>query len=382
MEKNNEEPSQNYIPNYIALIWLTALLTLVGLLAIYSSSYLKADELYGNPIFFLKKQAIFVVIGFSLIAIALKTPFKWLELATLPLLIAALLLLLMIYIPGASVKVGGASRWLNFGGFRFQPAELAKIALVLFLAKNLSRKSHDVNSFKLGVLPNFLVPMLFAFLLMFQPDFGSTAILFIMTVLMLFVAGLSRFYIFSGLVIATAAAFTAVLVAPYRLKRLMSFVDPWSQIRDGGFQIIQSYVAFKNGGFLGVGLGESQQKLYFLPEAHTDFILSVIGEELGLLGLLAIFTMFFAILYIGFRVAFHQTLNYRKFLAFGLTCLLGVQAFLNIGVTMGLLPTKGLPLPFISSGSSSLISFFIVMALLIKLAKEMPGQQHAISRSA
>ena len=251
--------------------------------------------------------------------------------------------------------------------------------MVFFLAKNLARKDFDVHSIRRGVLPNLGIFALFAVLMMRQPDFGSTVLLGLILVSMLFVAGLQWRYIIGCAVIAVLSMTIAVIVAPYRLARLTSFLDPWGEIKRGGFQIIQSYLAFQNGGFVGVGLGESRQKLFFLPEAHTDFILAVLGEELGFLGVLLIVCLFAYYCFLGFEIALLQSSTYRRYLAFGLTSIIGFQAAINMCVAMGMLPTKGIPLPFISSGATSLLISLVVTGFLWRLSrydsKGLPSQK-------
>jgi len=353
------------------LLYAVCFLTGLGLLAIYTSSSMKGAQQFGDPFLFLRKQALVAGAGCVAIFLCLKVPFRWIERSALPLALVTIGILALIFVPGFYVKGGGASRWINVAGFSFQPAELAKLALVMFLAKNLSRTKSDVGKFWSGIFPNFAVFAILAILLMKQPDFGSTALLGMVTLLMLFVAGINKRLITMAAGLAISAVVLAILAAPYRMARLVSFLDPWAEIKNGGFQIIQSYLAFQNGGLFGVGLGESKQKLYFLPEAHTDFILSVIGEELGLAGVLLVCLLFFYITWLGYRITKIQEIPFRKFLAFGLTSLIAVQASINMGVTMGLLPTKGIPLPFVSSGASSLLVFLCVAAILARLAKDV-----------
>jgi cell division protein FtsW len=267
-------------------------------------------------------------------------------------------------------KVGGASRWLNLPIIGGQPSELAKLALVLFLARNLSRPKSDVESFTKGILPNLAVFALIAGLLLVQKDLGTPVLLFAVTFFMLLVAGVGRRFVTLALGLALTGVAGAVIVEPYRVARIMSFLDPWAAIKGSGFQIIQSFLAFRNGGLLGAGLGESRQKLFFLPEAHTDFILAVIGEEMGLLGVLLVVALFAYLTIVGYRITAQQTEPYRKFLGFGLTTVMALQAAVNMGVAMGLLPTKGIPLPFVSSGNSSLLAYLTLTALLARLAKD------------
>jgi cell division protein FtsW len=289
------------------------------------------------------------------------------ERVALPLLVISLGLLALIFVPGVYKSGGGAARWISLGGFRFQTSEFAKLALVFFLAKNLSRKDFHVNSLTTGILPNIAVFGCFAVFMMRQPDFGSTVLMGLVLLGMLFVAGLDWRYIFGSLGVALTGMAIAIAMKPYRLARLTSFLDPWAEIQKGGFQIIQSYLAFQNGGLFGLGLGESRQKLFFLPEAHTDFILAVLAEELGFLGVTFLCLAFAYYCFLGFRIAFLQARPFQMYLAFGLTATVGFQGTINMGVAMGLLPTKGIPLPFISSGASSLLMSLVTTALLLRL---------------
>ena len=372
---NNRDHSPSAKPGSKALVVAVAFLTGLGLVAIYAASSLKGAQQLGDEFYFLRKQALTALIGFAGIFVTLKIPFRWIERATLPLLALALVSLALVFVPGLYAKVGGAERWLRLGPVGGQPAELAKLALVLFLAKNLSRPSCRIDRWASGVLPNLVVFGLLAALLLRQRDLGTPVLLFFVTVLMLFVAGVSRHFLGALGLAGTLAIGLAIVLEPYRMARIMSFLDPWATIKGSGFQIIQSFVAFQNGGLLGAGLGESRQKLFYLPEAHTDFILSVIGEELGLLGVLLVCGLFAFITYLGIKIALLQSQSYRKFLAFGLTCTIALQACINMGVTMGLLPTKGIPLPFVSSGSSSLLIFLIMTALLARLGHDQAREK-------
>jgi cell division protein FtsW len=360
----------------LAIVGCAAMLTGLGLLAIYASSSMKGVQQFGDSLAFFRKQSIVAVAGFIGIFIIQRIPWRWMESLTLPAYTFAAGTLALIFVPGAYSVGGGAARWLHFGGVSFQPAEMAKLALIMFLAKNLSRPSCNLQRFWTGVFPNLAAFGFLALCLMKQPDFGSTVLMGSLTVVMLFVGGLPFRYLAMMAGAGIAGMVAAITAAPYRMARLLSFLDPWAEVRGGGFQIIQSYLAFKNGGLLGTGLGESRQKLFFLPEAHTDFILSVIGEELGLLGILLVSGLFLFMSLISLEIARRQESRYRALLAVGCTALIFGQSALNMGVTMGLLPTKGMPLPFVSSGASSLLVFLAVTGILARLARESkaPGQ--------
>lgn len=354
----------------IILITITCLLTSYSLLAIYAASALKGVELYQEPQFFLKKQFIAVLMGYLMIYFLYRAPFDWISHLNIPLLCFASFTLALVFVPGMYTKVGGALRWLNIAGIRIQPGEIAKIAMVFFLAKNLSRRNSNINDLWSGLVPNFIILSIFSVCLLRQPDFGTTALLTLITFLMLYVAGISRKFLLFSCTVGISCLVAMILAAPYRLKRVLIFLDPWSSVQREGFQIVQSFLAFRNGGFWGVGLGSSKQKLFFLPEAHTDFILSVIAEESGFLGTAFVCSSFFLIVLCGGMITFSAKDKYQQFLAFGLTSLLAVQALFNIAVVMGMLPTKGITLPFLSSGLSSLLVFFFVVGVLARIGRE------------
>ena len=349
----------------VAMISSVAVLVSIGLLAIYASSAMKGIHLLDDPYLFLRKQSFSAILGFSAFFFAQRIPSNWIKNLPLPVFLISLFLLMLILIPGTYVKVGGATRWLNLFGYTFQPSELAKVGLILFIAKNLARKSFNIKSFWYGIIPNFFFMVLFAFFLMLQPDFGTTALLGCITFSMLIVAGMSRRYIVYFCIFASLSTLLAILAAPYRVKRILAFLNPWDQIKDGGFQIIQSYLAFQNGGFLGTGFGESKQKLFFLPEAHTDFIMSVIGEEIGFLGISLVVMSYLLLTYCTFQITKDQHDKFFRFLCFGFSLLISGQAIFNMGVVTGLLPTKGITLPFISNGSSSLLVFLGIICIFI-----------------
>ena len=350
---------------------ITALfLCLLGILTSYSASALKSNDLFGTPYYFVSKQIAGVFLGFSIIFALQKIPFRFLERIPLPMFCATSFLLLLIYIPGIYYKAGGAYRWISLAGFTIQPAELAKLSLIFLLAKNISRKSFSIRNFQSVYLSHGLILLFLAACLMKQPDFGSTFVLFLLMFLMLFVSGLKRNHLFVGTLFTLPAVVWAIWSAPYRVKRILSFLSPWENAETGGFQIIQSYLAFSNGGLLGSGFGASKQKLFYLPEAHTDFILPVLAEELGVLGLLFTLLLFIYLIALGFSITQLCERAYDKLLCFGLTSLLALQASLNIGVVLGLLPTKGSSLPFISNGVSFLVTCLLCVGVIYRIARE------------
>lgn len=358
-------------PLKISLIANTCMLITLGLLTLYTSSALKGIEFHGDSTYFLKKQLLTVSLGSFVVYMLQVIPFNWINKLTLPSILLSFLLLLLTVIPGFGYKAGGATRWLNFGLIKLQAAEIAKLSMILFLAKNLSLNPLNTKFFNSRLIINFMLLALFVILLLLQPDFGSTALLIIITITLMYYSGIHLKNLLWSSCCAAIFSVIAILSAPYRAKRLVSFLDPWSNIKTGGFQIIQSFLGFQNGGLWGLGPGLSKQKLFFLPEAHTDFIFAVVAEEFGLFGTLVIVLLFVNLLRIGVNIALLQVNKHKKLLAIGITTLLVVQAVLNMGVVMGLLPTKGLPLPFISSGSSSMLVFMTSLGLLIRLSKEI-----------
>ena len=352
--------------------WL--LLAIAGLLAVgitmvLSTSYLYSQERFADGTYFFRKQLIAVGIGAAaLIACALVPAEAYRRLAY-PLLGFTVLVLVLVLIPGVGLVRGGARRWLALPGFVFQPAELAKLAMVFYLAHSMAKKEETIRTFRLGVLPHLIVGGIFLGVLLLEPDFGTALILGALLYLMLFIGGARVPHLLATGLMALLVLIYVMLKADYRLRRLMTFWDPWREAAGSGFQVIQSLIAFGSGQFLGRGLGESRQKLFYLPEAHTDFVYSVIGEELGLLGALAILGLFAVIILRGLRLTARIEEPFEQYLAFGLTVLLGLQALIHMGVVMGLMPTKGLVLPFISYGGSAMVINLMEAGILLGLSR-------------
>ena len=286
----------------ISIVMTTLILSVLGFLAIYSSSSITAYQKFGDSFFYARKQIISTAIGLVLILICIKMPENWLHKLILPGMVISFGLLVLTLIPAFQVKANGASRWIRLFGFTFQPCELAKLSLVLFMAKNLSRPRFNIENPWSAVIPTTIAFAMFATVLMLQPDLGTTVLLFLVLSIMLFSAGLNLRYFVASFLLGFAALCFAIYQAPYRMARLVSFLNPWEDAQNSGFQIIQSYLGFQNGELFGLGIGESKQKLFFLPEAHTDFILSVIGEELGFVGVGLIIACFTYLVWLGFQV--------------------------------------------------------------------------------
>jgi cell division protein FtsW len=254
-------------------------------------------------------------------------------------------------------------------GFAFQPAEMAKLAMVFYLAHSMARKEENIQTFSIGVVPHLIVAGLFVAVLLLEPDFGTALILIMVLYFMLFIGGVKVRHLAATAALALPLLVYVMVTAEYRLRRLLTFMDPWSEPSSSGFQVVQSLIAFGSGQFWGRGLGESRQKLFYLPEAHTDFVFSVIGEELGLLGALAVLAFFGLIVFRGLRLTARIEEPFEQYLAFGLTLLLGLQALIHMGVVMGLMPTKGLVLPFISYGGSAMMINLTEAGILLGLSR-------------
>jgi cell division protein FtsW len=293
----------------------------------------------------------------------------WQRLA-LPLLVGTVALLVIVLLPQFGTEVNGARRWLRWGGWSFQPSELAKLAVICYLASYAARHDARVRDFWRGLLPPVLICGLIIALVLVQPDLGTAAVIAALTMVLLFV-GRAKLVHLGGLILA-AAPVLAVLIAasPYRRQRVLAFLNPWEDAQASGFQIVQSFLAMGSGGWWGLGLGESRQKLFFLPEPHTDFIYSVIGEELGLVGCLIVLALFALLIWRGLLIASRAEEPFTRYLAVGLTAMIGLQALLHMAVVTGLLPTKGLTLPLLSYGGSSLVVDLAAVGMLVAIGRQ------------
>ena len=350
------------------------LLAVVGLLAVgvtmvLSTSYLYSQERYGDGTYFFRKQMIAMGAGAVALIACTMIPSALYRRFAYPLLALSFIILILVLVPGVGVNRGGARRWIMFPGFAFQPSELAKLALVFYLAHSMAKKEQMIRSFSVGVLPHLIVVGLFAGMLLLEPDFGTALMLSMLLYFMLFIGGARVHHLIGTGLMALPVLIYVFTKADYRIRRLMSFLDPWSDAAGSGFHVIQSLIAFGSGQIWGRGLGESRQKLFYLPEAHTDFVFSVIGEELGLLGALAVLALFGVIITRGLQLTAKIEEPFDQYLAFGLTVLLGLQALIHMGVVMGLMPTKGLVLPFISYGGSAMVINLMEAGILLGLSR-------------
>jgi len=340
----------------------------IGIVMVYSASSAVALKHFGDSYYFLKKHLLHVLIGLGMLITCRYVPYQVYQRLVYPGLTLSLFLLILLFIPGAGVSAGGARRWLNLFGFSFQPAELAKITLIIYLAYSLNKKREKVKSFTIGLLPHTMVMVLFISLIVLQPDFGMAIIITLIVWAMLFVGGVRLFHLFTGLIVMIPPAYLALIQAGYRIKRIAAFLYPWQYQKDAGYQIVHSLMAFGSGGLLGTGLGNGYQKLFYLPEAHTDFIFSVIGEELGLIGVSSILAVYLLLVLKGTSVSLRAPDLFGTYLAAGLTFALGIQVVVNVGVTLGLLPTKGLTLPLISYGGTSLLMNMMAIGILMNIS--------------
>jgi len=351
---------------FVSVIILVAF----GLLMIYSTTTVVAEEKIGDAYYYVKRQASAVFIGSTLLLITSYINLEKCRKYTHLLFPVSLLLLSLVFIPGLGLRAGGALRWIGMGPLRFQPVEIVKIFFVFFLAGYVAKNDQRLAQFKYGVLIPFISLGLLSALLLAQPDFGSAAVLSLLTVGIIFACGGSLRFIFGGGGLLLLGAAFLIVFSPYRLRRVFGFLDPFKDSSGQGYQLIQSLIAIGNGGVSGVGIGESQQKLFFLPAAHNDFIFAVIAEELGFIGSAALLALFLIILWRGLVISLRFIDDTFYFaLGLGLTMLLTMPAFLNMAVALGLLPTKGLALPFISYGGSHLIVTLLASGLLLAIAR-------------
>lgn len=345
----------------------------LGLVAIYSSSAVYAMDRFNSPAYFFWKQLTWIGIGLTGALILLVYDHRKLRVWIKPLLALCLALLAAVLIFGH--EVSGAKRWLRVAGIGFQPSELVKIALILFVADYCDRKRSRLHSFKNGLAPVLAVVGLFCGLIFLQPDLGTPVLIAVTCLVIIFIGGASWRHM-AGLVSAgLLVTFSAVWLKPYRRRRLLSFLDPWNDVSGEGYQLVQSLLAIGSGGIAGVGLGGSHSKLLYLPEPHTDFIFPIFSEELGLVGSLAILSLFGLVAWRGFRISSRATNFFSSLLSSGITLLILLQALFNIAVVTGCLPTKGLPLPFISFGGSSLVVTMAAVGILLNISRSAKSAQ-------
>ena len=376
--------SQRLHVDTVTLALVFAIL-LLGLIMVTSASISIASKDGGDSFSFLERQLMLCLIGSVLATIVFCIRTEFLEKMAWPLLIGALALLFVVLVPGLGHVVNGSRRWIRLLGFNFQASELARVLVLVFIASYAVRREDELRSTAFGLVKPMALLTFIALLLLAEPDFGAASVLFITGFGILFIAGARlRFVLAAGALCAGAAALLVMLV-PYRMARVTSFLDPWADPYNSGFQLTQSLIAIGRGEWFGVGLGESVQKLFYLPEAHTDFLFAVLAEELGLVGVVVTLALFIGLVWRTFwvaRLASRAGLKFQSYLALGFGLWLGTQALINIGVNMGVLPTKGLTLPLMSYGRSSMIVTLAWVGLLLRVYHEamQSGRGMAMSR--
>ncbi len=355
-------------------VLLAAVAILLGLgIVMVASSSLHLGERYGDPFHFVTRHLIAVALGLTVAALITRAPTPWWARSGTLLYFAGLLLLLVVLLPGIGKEVNGATRWIALGSFNLQTSEFMKLFLIVYLAGYLVRRQFEVTHSVWAFVKPMLLLVLAASLIMLQPDFGTTAVLLATALGMLFLGGAALWQFLGLLVVALAVLTTLIVISPYRLARVTSFLNPWADPLESGYQLSQALIAFGRGEWTGVGLGNGIQKQFYLPEAHTDFLMAVVGEEFGLVGTAVVIALFGVIVWRTFAIGTAADARGDKFstyVAYGLGLWLGMQAFINVGVNVGLLPTKGLTLPFLSYGSNSLIVCTAAVGMLLRIDRE------------
>jgi cell division protein FtsW len=368
---------------------LASALTLVslGLTMVFISSTVMANAQYQDPYFFVKRQTIYALAGVVVLVAGRSIDYHRYKGWVYWLLLLAFIGLILVFVPGLGAKVRGAARWIRLGPLTLQPSEFAKLAMVIFLAYSLSRKQEKMKYFAIGFLPHMLIAGVFIVLIGKEPDFGTAITLTGIVFIMLLVGGTRLTYILVSFCAGVPLAVYMVLRDPKKFARILSFLDPWKYGQDVGYQLKQSLLAIGSGGLLGMGPGQSRAKLFYLPDAHTDFILSIFSEELGFLGVMLVLALFTLVVYRGLLVSLRAPDAFGSYLALGLTVLISLPACINMGVVSGILPTKGLSLPFLSYGGSSLLVNLLSVGILLNISSQIkrparPGPPALIGKKA
>lgn len=354
-------------------LWLfgaVLVLLVIGTLEVFSSSAVYALKKHGDSTFFLKRHLAFAAIGGGALWFGAVTDYRWLRRRTYALLLFALGMLAAVLILG--IEINGARRWFRFGPLTFQPVELAKLSLITYLAYSLGKKADRVKTFTVGFVPHLLVCAVMMLLLLRQPDLGSSVILGATTIILLFVAGTKISYIVFAVLAAAPVAYHVIVGTPWRMQRFLAYLNPQAFADGAAYQLIQSQIAIGSGGFSGLGLGEGRQTLGYMPEGHSDFIMAGVGEELGFIGVAVVFTCFTILVWRGLKAALAAREVFGSYLAFGLSLSIALQALFNGGVVLGVLPNKGITLPFVSYGGSSLVVSMYLAGLLLAIGRRRP----------
>jgi len=355
------------------LILSSVALLLLGLVMVASASINTAQIQFNFPLYYFWRQFAYVGVGILLAGLVIFVPVAIWQKMSVPLLLLGMCLLILVLVPKIGHQVNGSMRWIALGFINFQPSEPMKLFTILYMAGYLVRRSEEVREALSGFLKPIIIVCLVTSLLLLEPDYGAIVVLFATVLGMLFLAGVPMVQFFLWVIIVTLALSILIVLAPYRLERLTAFMNPWADPFNSGFQLIQALIAIGRGELFGVGLGNSVQKLAYLPETHTDFLFAILAEELGLIGVIIVIMIFAFIVLRAFIIAIRTErygLHYASYLAYGIGLNIGLQASINLGVNMGLLPTKGLTLPLMSYGGSSMIVTIIMLALLLRVDYE------------
>lgn len=354
----------------------TYTLIALGIVMTYSASAVYAERVYSDPHHFLIRQLIYAVVGTLLLFFTASVPVGFWKRHARAMILIAIFFLTLVYFPKIGHSAGGAQRWIGLGIINFQPAEFAKLAVSVYLADYLSRKKSVI---KKGSLAVFFPPLILigsiCILTLLQPDLGSTAFIFLLVITLFFLGGIHVRYLVGAIAVMAPIFYFLVALVPYRVQRITAYLNPWEDPQGSGFQIIQSFLAFGLGGIKGVGLGQGMQKLFYLPSSYNDFIFSIIGEELGLIGILFVLALYAGIFICGIQMAENADQDYEKFLTLALILSIVLQAIIHMLVTTGLIPTKGLPLPFVSFGGTALIFNMMVVGLLMAVDRQVQGRR-------
>lgn len=354
----------------IFLFVVTMLLVVIGIIMVYSASAIVALERYNNSLVFFQKGLAWALLGMLGLFIMLRFDYHKLQkISRLLLIISGILLILVL--TGIFAEAKGAHRWIRLGPIGVQPSEIAKICLIIYLADLIDRRQSKIKNFSKGIMPALLILGIVCLLILKEPDLGTPILLTTVGCLMLLIGGARIWHIFSLFLMVLPVVYFAIVRTPYRMQRLMVFLNPWADPQKTGYQIAQSLVALGSGGFNGVGLGNGTQKLLYLPEPYTDFIFPIIGEELGFIGTSLVVILFILFVWRAAKIAVHAPDLFGNLLASGLTFMIGLQALINIGVVTASLPTKGLPLPFLSFGGSSLVCTMLGVGILLNISKHI-----------
>lgn len=345
-------------------------LSIFGVIMIYSASYIWAEYKYNNPYKFVINQFVFMIIGLIFMHIISKIDYNLYKKYSNKLLLICVILLVLVLIPGIGTVRNGSRSWFGIGSLGVQPSEFTKLVLIIFTSKYLVNNIDDIKKFKKGLLPILLVIGFIFFLIMLQPDFGTGTIIVMSVMGLLFIGGIDIKFMYKGIILGIVGIVCLILIAPYRLQRILSFLDPWSDPLGSGFQIIQSLYAIGPGGLLGMGFGNSIQKHFYLPEPQTDFIFSIISEEFGFVGILIVATLFLLLIISGFMISKNQIDLFAKYLSFGITFQIAFQSLLNLMVVVGLIPVTGVTLPFLSYGGSSLMITLASIGVILNISRQ------------